>query len=480
LVIGNYLFLLPSSLFLIPSSLFFLPSSFFLLPSSFYLMIKVYTQLEQGQYWLERYRHRQAVFACVLGFSDTGLIPGISAAGATPLDRKYTCLADAEFLYNGPRSQPRYALPPLDAGASPVLISRAVLESLNIPLFLFNAGLPLLPTVPSIDLGGTPAKCVSSGNALALSTVKHLFDRGLFWGRELAAKTDGGYVILGECVVGGTTTALAVLMDLGIDAAGKVNSSHPACNHAQKLALVEEGRRKKEVCRGSASVPALNPDGASGRGSASVPALNPDGASGRGSASVPALNLDGASGRGSASVPGLNLDGATTAIGLPLQETEKALLDPLEVVAAVGDPMQVVVAGMAIAASCSCGVMLAGGTQMLAVYALIEAIARKYALFWCPEQIVVGTTRWVAEDPTGDTVGLAQTIGAVPLLATQLSFASSRYPQLQAYEQGYVKEGVGAGGCAIASHLIANWSQTQLQEAIEILAERYQQISSQG
>jgi len=377
-------------------------------------MIKVYTQLEQGQYWLEKYRKRQAVFACVLGFSDTGLIPGISAAGATPNDRKYTCLADAEFLYNGPRNQPKYALPPLDAGASPVLISRAVVESLNIPLLLFNAGLPLIPTVPSIDLGGTPAKCVSSGNALALSTVKHLFDRGLFWGEELAAKTDGGYVILGECVVGGTTTALAVLMDLGIDAAGKVNSSHPTCNHVQKLAVVGEGRRKKDEGR---------------------------------------------------------------------RMREEGYLrssDPLEVVAAVGDPMQVVVAGMAIAASRSCGVMLAGGTQMLAVYALIAAIAREYSLLWYPEQIVVGTTRWVAEDPTGDTVGLTQTIGTVPLLATQLSFANSRYPQLQAYEQGYVKEGVGAGGCAIASHLIANWSQTQLQGAIENLAERYQQISSQG
>ena len=34
--------------------------------------------------------------------------------------------------------------------------------------------------------------------------------------------------------------------------------------------------------------------------------------------------------------------------------------------------MQIVVAGMAIAASVRAGVMLAGGTQMLAVYALIE------------------------------------------------------------------------------------------------------------
>ncbi|HLO52096.1 MAG TPA: TIGR00303 family protein [Kamptonema sp.] len=382
-------------------------------------MIKVYTQIEQGKRWLERHRHRQAVFACVLGFTDTGLIPGISAAGATPSDRRYTCLADAEFLYNGPQSQSQYPLPPLDAGASPVLISRAAVEELGIPLYLFNAGLPLPPPVPTIDFGGCPAKCLSSGNALEVVTVKHLLEEGLFWGQELAAKTDGGYLILGECVVGGTTTALGVLMGLGIAATGKVNSSHPECNHAQKLALVEAGLLRME-------------------------------------------------------------DWAMESTGKLFSQNSKLKTMPLQVVAGVGDPMQVAVAGMAIAASRSCGVMLAGGTQMLAVYALIKAIAREYSLLWHPDQIVVGTTRWVAEDPTGDTVGLAQDVGDVPLLATKLSFATSRYPQLQAYEQGYVKEGVGAGGCAIASHLTQDWNQSQLQEAIEALAERYKKIREQG
>jgi NaMN:DMB phosphoribosyltransferase len=175
--------------------------------------------------------------------------------------------------------------------------------------------------------------------------------------------------------------------------------------------------------------------------------------------------------------------------------------------------MQIAAAGMAIAASRRCGVLLAGGTQMLAVYALAQALVKraggagkpgesfmpisslssqekahltsldlhsdttpafnKDSLAWQPAQVVVGTTRWVAEDPTGDTVGLAQDIGSVTLLATQLSFAASRYPQLQAYEQGYVKEGVGAGGCAIAAHLYQNWNSVQLLQAIEGLIERY-------
>ena len=82
---------------------------------------------------------------------------------------------------------------------------------------------------------------------------------------------------------------------------------------------------------------------------------------------------------------------------------------------------------------------------------------------------MVGTTRWVAEDPSGDTVGLAKEIGSVPLMATKLSFSESCYPQLQAYERGYVKEGVGCGGCAIAAHLYRDWNQAQLLSAIEDL-----------
>ncbi|HAA28749.1 MAG TPA: TIGR00303 family protein, partial [Cyanobacteria bacterium UBA8553] len=187
-------------------------------------MIHIYTQLAQGHQWLQQYQGRQPILACILGFTATGLIPGISAAGATPEDRKYTAIADAEFLVNGVKPQPQYPLPPLEAGASPVLISRAVVEAFNLPVYLFNAGLPHTPSVPAIDLGGAPAKCLSTGDALPLATVKFLFEQGLKWGQHLADTTAEGYLIISECVVGGTTTALGVLTGLGIAASGKVNS----------------------------------------------------------------------------------------------------------------------------------------------------------------------------------------------------------------------------------------------------------------
>lgn len=370
-------------------------------------MIKVYTALAQGQEWLATYRGKKPVFACILGFTATGLLPGISAAGATPELRRYTAIADAEFLINGPAKLPQYPLPSLDVGASPVLISRAVVEALAIPVYLFNAGLPTLPSVSAIDLGGTPARCVSSGEALPLEIVEHLFTQGLIWGEKLGKSSQESYVMIGECVVGGTTTALGLLTGLGIDATGKVNSSHRQCNHGQKWSIVKRGLERIE-----------------------------------------------------------------------------AKLGPLGVVAALGDPMQIVAAAMAIAASRYCGVMLAGGTQMLAVYALINALVSVSPQLPDLRRIVLGTTRWVVEDCTGDTLGLAQAIdkyydnNILPVMATQLSFANSKYETLRAYEQGYVKEGVGAGACAIGAHLYQNWSQVKLQEAIEAVATALIRIGS--
>jgi uncharacterized protein (TIGR00303 family) len=351
-------------------------------------MIKTYTQRKKAKAWLKTYRGKRPVFACVLGFTETGLIPNISAAGATPEDRKYTAIADAEFLATGKNIN--FPLPPLIAGASPVVISRAVVAAQELPLFIFDAGLAIAPTVETkaISLGGLPAKCVSTGKAIPLETILQLFVQGLVWGEKLAQS--GDYVILSECVVGGTTTALAILTGLGIDAKNKINSSHPTCNHDQKWGIVQPG----------------------------------------------------------------------------LQHVS-AQATPFEIVAAVGDPMQIVVAGMAIAASRHAGVLLAGGTQMLAVYALARAISKYQNLTWHPESIIIGTTRWVAEDPTGNTIDLALAVQDVPLLATELSFAKSRFPQLRAYEQGFVKEGVGAGGAAIAAHLYQNWTQEKLLSAIE-------------
>ncbi len=369
--------------------------------------IKVYTQIKQGTKWLEKYANTVPIFACILGFTETALIKGISTAGATPESRCFTAVADAEFLVNGVQSDPTFPLPPLNVGVSPVFITRAVVERFNLPTYVFNAGLMRSPSVANIDLGGNFAKCISTGEALSLQTVKHLYQQGLAWGEQLASQAQSSYIILSECVVAGTTTALAVLTALGIQAQDKVNSSHPICNHQQKWSVVDRGLQKASLTSGISRLDA----------------------------------------------------------------------DPLSIIAAVGDPMQIVVAGMAISASEKVGVMLAGGTQMLAVFALIKALQKKYALSIPLENIIVGTTRWVAEDQTGDTITLANLIGNISLCSTQLNFSRSQYLNLQKYEQGFVKEGVGAGGAAIAAHLLGV-KNSELLTLIELIVSRFHLVTN--
>ncbi len=344
---------------------------------------RAYTRIPQAQGWCQRAAALECHFLGGFGFTETALIPGISAAGATPAHRRQTALADAEVLLQG--YSPRLPTSP-DGYPSPVVISRAVLQHFGIPLHLFDCGLPttlpaLIPAIPAI------ANCLSTGRAMRVEQVQQRFELGLAWGSRLAQSNR--ILVMGECVAGGTSTALAVLLGLGYPVAGMVNSSHPTCNHSQKLELAQRGL--SQVLTDSSGI---------------------------------------------------------------------------EILAAVGDPMQPLAAGLALAASRQGAVLLAGGTQMLAVYALMQRLAQEQQLDWDPEQVVVGTTRWVAEDPTGNSVGLAQMVGEVPLLACQLSFAHSRYPQLQAYERGYVKEGVGAGGLALMASL-KQWDPVEMVAAIE-------------
>jgi uncharacterized protein (TIGR00303 family) len=369
--------------------------------------IKIYTEIEKGKQWLEKYSHSVPIFTCTLGFTNTALLEGISTAGKTPESRRYTALADAEFLVNGVTSNPVFPLPPLAVGISPTFISRGVIERFNLPVYIFNSGLWCQPSVSAIDLGGKPANCVSTGKALPLSVVKHLHQQGLYWGELLGKKSllqtaRSNYIILSECVVGGTTTALGVLMALGIDARGKVNSSHPLCNHQQKWNIVQQGLINANL----------------------------------------SLNAD-----------------------------------ALEIIASLGDPMQIAVASMAISASKYTGVMLAGGTQMLAVFALIKALDRAYHYDANLDNIIIGTTRWVAEDTTGDTIGLSKTIGNISLCATNLNFSNAHYPSLQVFEKGFVKEGVGAGGSAITSHLLGI-DKEELLSMVEAIVSRFHSVTN--
>jgi uncharacterized protein (TIGR00303 family) len=121
--------------------------------------------------------------------------------------------------------------------------------------------------------------------------------------------------------------------------------------------------------------------------------------------------------------------------------------DAVRAIGYVGDPMMAVFAGLVMGAGGEVPVLLAGGTQMTAVLAVLKDLAPDVLC-----NVAVGTTRWVVEDGSSDICGIVREIAeAVPVLAADLDFGGSRFSGLQAYEKGIVKEGVGAGGAAVAA-----------------------------
>ncbi len=111
--------------------------------------------------------------------------------------------------------------------------------------------------------------------------------------------------------------------------------------------------------------------------------------------------------------------------------------DPIEVLSAVGDPVMLGVAGITLGSERP--VILAGGTQMVAIANLIARMGEVEA--------VIATTKYVANDGTADL-----TLSPFPVVAADPMLGQSKYSGLRAYEEGFVKEGVGAGGMTAVAY----------------------------
>ncbi len=154
---------------------------------------------------------------------------------------------------------------------------------------------------------------------------------------------------------------------------------------------------------------------------------------------------------------------------------EAAGLEPgrsgvFEVVDAVGDPVHVTIAGIA-SGALEAGaplVALAGGTQMAAVLAILSRLGVPLE-----GRVAVLTTRWIVEDPSSDLPGLLSEVAPEAVLAAAwLDFSGSRHSGLRAYEEGYAKEGVGAGGAAVLAMLRSGAGPGDILRAVEAEYER--------
>ncbi len=298
-------------------------------------------------------------FVCVLGHTDVCLVPGISSAGISEELRPLTPAGDAEVVLAG-KALCLSELPSNPSGApGPSGITRAALGMAGIQAQFVGTGLRFWPQVLCEQVPEEAS----------------LLEYGLALGRQI----EEPYVVIGESVPGGTTTALALLLALGYAADGRVSGSVPGNAHSLKTRVAHDRLRRAGLRAGE------------GRA------------------------------------------------------------DPLSAAQLVGDPMQPLAAGIALGAGrAGRGVLLAGGSQMVAVAALILSIGGAAAL----KNVAIGTTRWIVDDPTADVPGLATDVSPdVPVLAANLDFSCSRHGGLRRYEEYLVKEGVGAGGACIAALL---------------------------
>ena len=320
---------------------------------------------------LSRIWGKRGVFTCTVANTLTSTIPGVSEAGDTPELTLFTPAADAEMLIAG-KTLCMSGIP-VNPGniPTPATLTMAALNLSGMACHIINAGCKVVPKIPFYDVGGTYGEKINTGKAV--KDVEMLYEKGKMLG-EIFAK-DNDFLVISESCAGGTTTALAVMMAMGVMRENLVSSSSPRNPKQLKSDLVAESLAKAGIQIGD------------------------------------------------------------------------CLHDPLRAVACVGDPMIAVNAGMLVGAAKHVPVVVGGGTQLSSVIAVAVNMDRSIV-----GNFFQGTTRWLINDPNSDVVKIVEGIDKdVPLVYVNMDYSKSPYEGLQAYEWGFIKEGVGCGGSSVAA-----------------------------
>ena len=326
---------------------------------------------------------KRPLFLCVLSNTGTAKIPGISAAGRSPDLIDYTPAADAELVTLG-RTICNHEPPMTGNSPTPAVITRAAMQLTSMPFMFINCGLHILPRIPLLDVGAKPGLDIRTGQAVQDAAL--IYENSFELGRQIRHFSD--FVVIGESVPGGTTTAMAVLQALGID--GRVSSSY----------LQNPVDIKQQVV---------------------------------------AQALDSS--------------------GISFGELSD---EPMRAIECVGDPMMACVCGLVDGLEGTTSV-LAGGTQMMTVLALIK-------LLGITNDVSIATTKYVAQDGTASFLDTVSALGYAAHVVDP-GFDKSRNPGLRMYESGVVKEGVGAGGAMFAAGMMGI-GQRQLREKVEEICDQ--------
>ena len=140
--------------------------------------------------------------------------------------------------------------------------------------------------------------------------------------------------------------------------------------------------------------------------------------------------------------------------------------DPFKAVELFGDPMMPTVAGLVAGfkeALPGMPIILAGGTQMAAVFAILKHLDVNL------KGVRLATTKYVQDDKTANFDELGLQIGFKAYISDP-GFGKSYLPGIQRYESGTIKEGAGAGGAMYLASL-KGVTQDQFLKEIEGVCE---------
>ena len=343
--------------------------------------------IENAKKFVQDISKKRFTFGLVASYSETCEIPGITIAGADKEFLKFTAPADSEYIeYGKCVCIPGIPISP-DGKPTPALLTRVSLNSAKIPHFVVNAGSKVSPSLCYFDADILPGKNISESSAMSIEQVRSGIEYGKNLGKIMSQNTD--CLVIGECVPGGTTTALAVLRAFGLE-----------CNVSSSMQN------------------------------------NP-----------------------------LDLKNKIVSDALKRKKSD----DALEIIANFGDPMMPVCAGMLSSASKYCRVILAGGTQMLAVLKFAKNIG------YNTENIAIGCTSYIIDDSQAKFLDTVKQIDDVAVLSCDPHLHNSQHFGLRSYADGFVKEGAGAGGAIIASLLK---TENSIENLFTLFEQEYKRIST--
>ena len=206
------------------------------------LSITCYGNKQNAENFIKSLERKRFTFSLVTSYTETCEIPGITIAGADKEFLKFTSPADAEYLsYGKCKCIDSIPMSP-DGKPTPALLTKVALNTSKIPHFVINAGSKIAPDVPSFDSELPIGKNISESSALTLDDVRNAVEFGKIIGKSISKATD--CLVIGESIPGGTTTALATLSGLGIEAS--VSSSMPKNPIEIKNNVVSSALKRKK------------------------------------------------------------------------------------------------------------------------------------------------------------------------------------------------------------------------------------------